>query len=251
MPRPEEQGINLYSEGSLHAALKEAYARAGDRVEAPVEGYIADILRDELCIEIQTGSFGALRTKLSALLGTHRVLVVYPVAAVKWIAVYDAKGQELIRRRKSPRRGQEIELFGELVYLGQLARHPRLAFEVAMIEVEEVRRDDGQGSWRRKGVSIQERRLTQILSTHRFADVSSLVGLLPEGLPDPFTVRDLAEQLGIGRRLAGKIGYCLRQVGGVKMVGRDGRAYLYSRRGTDAVGTASPKVIGQDTSVCF
>ena len=58
----EAQGINIYRESALHAALKAAYALPGDRIEAPVSGYVADILRSdadgaELCIEVQTGSY--------------------------------------------------------------------------------------------------------------------------------------------------------------------------------------------------
>ena len=226
----EAQGINIYREGSLHAALKEAYALPGDRIEAPVGGYVADILRGDLCIEIQTGSFGALRTKLAALLTAQRVLVVYPVVAVKWIAVYDAAGEQLLRRRKSPRRGRAVELFSQLVYLGELVAHPRLSFEVALVEVEELRRDDGQGSWRRQGVSISERRLLRLLGTQRFDDPASLAAMLPVELPDPFTNRELAQRLGVGARLANRITYCLRQAGCLYLVGRAGRAHLFSRQ---------------------
>ncbi len=162
-------------------------------------------------------------------LPARRVLVVYPVAAIKWIAVYDAAGERLLRRRKSPRRGRAVELFSELVYLGELVAHPCLSFEVALVEVEELRRDDGQGSWRRQGVSISERRLVRLLDTQRFDDPASLVAMLPSDLPDPFTNRELLQRLGVSVRLANKITYCLRQAGCLSLVGRAGRAHLFSR----------------------
>jgi len=225
----EAQGINVYRESDLHAGLKLAYARPGDRIEAPVGGYVADILRDGLCIEVQTGSFGALRAKLAALLETHRVLLVYPVATLKWVAVYDAAGETLLRRRRSPRRGQPLELFAELVYLGELLAHPRLSYEVALVEMEEVRRDDGRGSWRRKGVSIDQRRLLRLVSTQRFVGPEGLAEVLLPELAEPFTNRQLAACLGVGRRLAGKVTYSLRQAGRLHTAGRAGRELLFAR----------------------
>lgn len=229
----EAQGINIYRESDLHAALKAAYAEPGDRIEAPVGGYVADILRGDLCIEVQTGSFGALRAKLAALLATHRVLLVYPVASSKWIALYDAAGERLLRRRRSPRRGQPLELFAELVYLGELLAHPGLSYEVALVEVEEVRRDDGRGSWRRKGVSIDQRHLLRLVATQRFAGPDGLAAVLPAELPDPFTNRQLAGSLGVGRRLAGKITYSLRQAGRLHLAGQARREYLFARVGNE------------------
>jgi len=229
----EAQGINIYRESALHAALKQAYAQPGDRVEAPVCGYVTDILRttpggSDLCIEVQTGSFGALKPKLAALLATQRVLVVYPVAAIKWIAVYDAAGEVLLRRRRSPRKGLALELFSELVYLGELLAHPSLAFEVALVEVEELRRDDGQGSWRRQGVSISDRQLLRLLDTERHDGPDGLANVLPAGLPDPFTNRALAKALGVRERLARQITYALRLAGRVYLVGRVGREHQFT-----------------------
>ena len=51
--------IGVLNEGHLHAALKDWYARPGDRVEVPVEAYHVDLVRDGLLIEIQTGSFSS------------------------------------------------------------------------------------------------------------------------------------------------------------------------------------------------
>ena len=45
----------------------------GDRTEQPVDGYVADLVRGDELIEIQTRNFGALKRKLSALLQNHAV----------------------------------------------------------------------------------------------------------------------------------------------------------------------------------
>ena len=50
-------GIGLLNEKPLHASLKQWYARPGDRFEVAVDGFVIDIVRDDLLIEIQTRNF--------------------------------------------------------------------------------------------------------------------------------------------------------------------------------------------------
>jgi hypothetical protein len=47
-------GIGQLNEKALHASLKQWYARPGDRFEVAVGGFVIDIVRAELLIEIQT-----------------------------------------------------------------------------------------------------------------------------------------------------------------------------------------------------
>ena len=162
-PTAEEQhetiAIGSLNEGSLHAGVKAWCSRPGDRLEATIDGYVIDIVRDDLLIEIQTGSFSSIRPKLRALVESHRVQMVYPIPRDKWIVVTSADGHEVIRRRKSPKRGRITDVFEHLVYLPMLMNEPRFSLRVLMTQQEEIRRDDGKGSWRRKGVSIVDRHL--------------------------------------------------------------------------------------------
>ncbi len=57
-------GINVYNEGPLHAAIKAYIAQPGDVFETEVDGYIIDVQRGDLLIEVQTRNFSALRVKL-------------------------------------------------------------------------------------------------------------------------------------------------------------------------------------------
>jgi hypothetical protein len=64
-------------EGPLHAALKAALVRPGDRLEVPVGRFVIDLVRaDGELVEVQTGGFGALAGKLDALLDEHRIRIV-------------------------------------------------------------------------------------------------------------------------------------------------------------------------------
>jgi hypothetical protein len=218
--------IGSLNEKPLHAALKQWYRRDGDPVEVPMEGFVVDVVRDGLLIEIQTRGFASMRRKFDRLLDFHSMLLVYPVAVEKWIVKLDEDGSEVSRRR-SPKRGIAADVCEELVSFPSLLSHPNFTLEVALVEEEEVRRPDAKKGWRRGGFVIEERRLVHVLGTVEIASPEGLLGLLPEGLPDPFTTADLAQGLGRSRHLAQEVAYCMRMSGAVDTVGRGKRGILY------------------------
>jgi hypothetical protein len=57
--------VSVLNEKPLHAALKEWYAQPGDLLEVSVDGYVADIARGHLLVEIQTRNFAAIKQKLA------------------------------------------------------------------------------------------------------------------------------------------------------------------------------------------
>jgi len=218
--------IGSLNEKPLHAALKEWYRREGDLVEAPIDGFVVDLARDGLLIEIQTRGFSSMRRKLDRLLDSYSIRLVHPVAVEKWIVKLDEDGREASRRR-SPKRGMSADVCAELVSFPSLLSHPNFTLEVALVEEEEVRRPDAKKGWRRGGFVIEERRLVDVRETVEFDCPSALLGLLPEGLPDPFTTADVADGLGRSRHLAQEVAYCLRVSGAVTTAGRDKRGILY------------------------
>jgi len=220
----------------LHMALQSFYARrhgARDegRVEVEMDGYRADVLRGEVIYEIQTGSFTAIRDKLRALAREHPVVLVHSIPRYKFIAHIDPDTGAELSCRRSPKQAQPVEVFGELVYAPDLLRRDNLSLEIVITAERELRCDDGAGSWRRKGVSIVGRELMAILEILRFDRPADLAGLLPAGLPEPFTTADLAEAGQMRSRLAGRMAYALREAGAIEQVGKRGRAYLYERTG--------------------
>lgn len=195
-------------------------------MEVAVDGFVVDLVRDGLLIEIQTRNFASIRRKLDRLLDSHMMRLVHPVAATKWIVKLDQDGSELSRRR-SPKRGIAADVCEELVSFPSLLSHPNFTLEIALIEEEEIRRPDVEKGWRRGGFVIEERRLVDVLERVELGSPEDLLGLLPEGLPDPFTTADLADGLGRSRHLAREVAYCIRVSGAVETVGRDKRGILY------------------------
>jgi hypothetical protein len=220
--------IGTLRESSLHASLKELYAREGDELEVVKNGYVVDLVRPDELVEFQTGNFGGLRTKLAALLEQHRVRVVHPVAVETTILRIDADG--VVRsRRRSPQRGCHLSLFDELVALPALAAHPSLTFEVVLVRVEEHRLDAPRTRRRRKPWRVVDRVLVELLGARTYGGAVGLGSVLPARLEDPFTTLELARTLEIPRDLAQRVAYTLREAGLIDAAGRRGRAVEYVR----------------------
>jgi hypothetical protein len=228
-PSANSHPIGTLNEGPLHAGLKAWYAQPGDQSEVWVDGFVVDLLRGTQVIEIQTAGFASIRHKVRTLVADHPLRLVYPVAQEKWIVKVGEEGQSQLSRRKSPKRGRVDEVFAELVSFPELIAHPNFALEVLLIQEEEVRRYNGSRAWRRRGWVTQERRLLQIVGSHRFEAPPDMARLLPAGLDQPFTTADLAQATGSARRLAQKMAYCLRKMGALEVCGKAGRALLYVR----------------------
>jgi hypothetical protein len=213
------------TEQSLHNQLKAWYAGGGEE-EATVDGYVVDVVRDGLLIEVQTGNFSAIKDKLRDLVEDHRVRLVHPVPRVKHIVRLDGDGAQVSRRR-SPKRGRVEDVFYELVYIPEICASEGFELEVALVDAEEYLIDDRRGSWRRRGWSVHDRRLVEVVERRVFTGTRDYIDLLPEGLPPEFTARQLAKAAGLRVRLAQKMVYCLRRMKVVEVCGKKGKANLY------------------------
>ena len=225
--------VGTLGEKPLHAALKRWYADRGDRIEEPVGGFVIDIVRDGVLIEIQTSGFASMKRKLATLLDRHAVHLVHPIAIEKWIVRRGESGA-VISRRRSPKRGAAIDVFGELVSFPELIAHAGMTIELLLIREEEVRRFDGNKGWRRKGWVVEERRLLEVVDRLLIDSPETLVALLPSAVPPRFTTADVAAALRRHRRLAQQMTYCLRRAGVIEMVGKERNAIVYSRTDSPA-----------------
>ena len=226
MEEPTPQ-IGTLGEKPLHASLKRWYARSGDRLEIPVDGFVIDLVRGDLLIEVQTRGFSSMKRKISTLLETgHHVRIVHPIPIDKWIVKVDADGT-ILSRRRSPKHGIPTDVFAELVSFPDLLAHPHLEIEVILTNEEEYRLHTTDRSWRRKGWTVEERRLVDVVDTLLISNTDDLAALVPTGLPEPFTTADLATKLGRSRRAAQQMAYCLRVADVIIAVGKSGNAVKY------------------------
>lgn len=223
-------GIGTLRERPLHASLKRLYAEPGDRTEVAVDGYIIDLVRGDLLIEVQTRGLSSARHKVAALLARgHRLRVISPIAVDTWIVKFDADG--VLGRRRSPRHGIASDVFAELVSVATLLADPRLEFDLVLVDLEERRFHAPDGPWRRKGWTVEERRLIEVVGTLPLRGVADLAALLPPGLPERFTTAELATCLRRPRRAAQQMAYCLRLVGVIVAEGKRRRDVEYRLAG--------------------
>ena len=101
----ERYGIGTLSEKTVHAVVKHYMEPNEDYHEVPLEGFVADIFREDAVTEIQTAHFNVLRRKLDKFLPLYPVTIVYPIPAVKWVIWVDPGSGAEVSRRKSPKKG--------------------------------------------------------------------------------------------------------------------------------------------------
>jgi hypothetical protein len=217
--------IGTLNEGRLHADLKAWYARPGDRLEQPVDGYVVDLVRDGLLVEFQTAGFAPLRKKLDRLLAGHDVRLVVPIALTRRIVRLSPDG-EVLSARRSPKRGRAEDVFARLVSLPALLAHPRFELELLLTHEQELRRHEEGRAWRRRGWVVAGRSLVAVERSVVLASTADALALLPT-LPEAFDTADLAAAAGCPRRLAQQMAYCLRALGAFEQTGKRGGAALY------------------------
>ncbi|MGD2104987.1 MAG: hypothetical protein PVJ55_07745 [Anaerolineae bacterium] len=227
---PSDNGSNhigRLNEQPLHAALKERYATPGAAREVTVDGFVIDVVRDDLLLEIQTGNFASVKTKMAWLAARHPVRLVYPIVRERWLLKLPKEKGGETERRKSPKRGRVEEVFKELVSFPELLCEETFSLEVALIQEEQLRRWDPAEGWRQNGWVTVESRLLDVVGRRVFRSPDDMASTVPEGLPERFTTADLAEALDGPRYLAQKMAYCLRRMGVITKIGNRGQSYLY------------------------
>jgi hypothetical protein len=216
-------------ETSLHRDLKTLYAGNDSQFELSLGGYRIDVASADRLVEIQLGSLAAIRDKVRVLLRDHRVIVVKPIIVRKTLVKRINQSGLIASRRLSPKQGTILDLFDEMVHFTRAFPHKRLTLEVPMIDAEEWRYP-GHGRrrrWRRDDHQVEDQKLIAIHETYRFQTAADLTRLVSCPLPQPFHTGQLAKSLGVHRRMAQRIAYCLRQTGAVCDVGKQGNTRLY------------------------
>lgn len=209
--------IGTLNEGSLHAALKTFFAEPGDQFEVPIDGFVADISRDtkqgKMLIEIQTSSFAAMRKKLTKLLDSHQIKVIFPVAKETLIV------KPGVKPRKSPKKETTHTIFKELVSIPELLTHSNLSFDVVKVTVKKIKEYDPKIRRKRGGFRTINTELDAVHETQHFSGINDFMDLLPNNLPPVFTTAHVAANAKIPRSVAQQMVYCFRHAGSLIQVG--------------------------------
>lgn len=230
--KQSKNNIGRLNEYTIHAQLKELYETPDSVCESPVGNYIIDVIDKGKLIEIQTKNFSGIRKKLEKLVEKHPVLLIAPLPAVTHIVVMDENNEHVLYRRKSPKKNAIQGIASELCRITSVLDHPNFTLKVLLTEEEDIRINDGKGSWRRKGISLADRKLVAILEEHLFSEKKDYLRLLPPQLfpPSPseeFTNSDIFRLMKIPLRTAQQITYCLKKISLIEVTRKSGKKQFF------------------------
>ncbi|WP_010293171.1 hypothetical protein [Clostridium senegalense] len=217
--------IGQMKEKTIHRQLKEMYSEGTGEMEVTCLGYIVDVVKENIVYEIQSKNFYNIKEKIKKLCTENKVVLVHPIAVENIIITLNKKG-EIIRSRKSPKKGQVENIFDELVSAPEFINEKNLTIQILLISKEELRIDDGKGSWRRKGVSKLDNNLVGIFQTINLNEPYDYLRFLSKKSMS-FTNRQLASELNISIGIARKITYTLKKAGILDGTEKIGREILY------------------------
>lgn len=225
----EKNGIGTLQEKTLHAVLKNFYEPDLAHQEVKVEKFVADILREGEIIEIQTRNFNNMRNKLDTFLELYPVTIVYPIIHTKWLYWINEETGEVSAKRKSPKRGSFYDAFYELYKIKKYLRNPNLHICLTLLDAEEYRLLNGWSKDKKKGSTRYDRIPTILVDELFIGNAEDYICLLPDEVPEKFTVKDYAVHTHIPVRYAQLAINIFKYVGVIEQVGKKGRSYLYKR----------------------
>lgn len=233
----DTQVIGIQKEKILHRTLKyyicndEQYHEV--KVSKERKGVLfADIKMDNQIYEIQTRSFNALRDKLNEFLKTYQVTVVYPIASHKTIFKINEENH-LLSNKKSPKKGNPLDLFYELYKIKGYLNHPNLFFKIIMLDMDEYRKEVKKKHYRSSGYEriVQiPKRVERIIDLKRNSDYIHLLGEYP--LNEEFISKEFAKATHLTIKKAMVTLHVLTYMGIVTRIGKANRSYVYKIKKT-------------------
>ncbi len=220
-------GIGTLGEKTVHSTLKQYLSDDLSCQEIKIGSYFADVCINGHIFEIQTRQFGKLRDKLAYFLPEHKVTVVYPVSSVNYLRWVDTASGEVSAPKKSPRRGNPLNVFAELYRIRSFLSHPNFSLKIVLLETEEYRILDGYGKDKKKRATKCDRLPLSLIAEYNIDIPADYMMLLPPDLPDVFTATEFAKSARISPDVARTALLLLSELSVVSRTGKQQNAYLY------------------------
>lgn len=225
----ERKQIGTLGEKTVHAVLKNYLEPDISYHEIPIEGFYADIAREDEIIEIQTRNFNTLRRKLDVFLKRGFVTVVYPIPYIKWLRWIDEETGEVTGRRKSPKTGSAYMAFYELYKIKEYLTHPNLRIHIILMNMEESRLLNGWSRDKKRGSTRFDRIPLDIIEEIYIDGQEDYVRLIPEKLETGFTSKEYQMASRLSRSRSQTALNVLNYVGAVERIGKIGNSYKYKK----------------------
>lgn len=223
----EKLTIGVRQEKILHRTIKYYLEPNEEFHEIKIGKMYADIKKDDLIYEIQTGNFNVLRHKLDTFLPKFKVCIVYPIAYNKTIQLIDESGE--ITTRKSPKKGSSFSLFIELYKIKTYLTDPNLVFKVLLIDMEEYRTKTTKKHYHSKGFQKEVQipiNLVKEYDINSIEDIYILFDDYPK-LKENFTSKEFARIIKVSPNKANTILNVLNHLNVVERIDKNKNAYVY------------------------
>ncbi|MBQ8407803.1 MAG: hypothetical protein IJY39_02950 [Clostridia bacterium] len=243
-------GIGTLGEKQMHAAIKRFICPDESKHEILIDGsagcieracdgednkkqkkrrFVADVLDGNTIYEIQTGGFSPLRDKIAWILEntTYNVMVIHPIAETKWVSTINNKTGSIENRKKSPLKGRVEDIASELYFFRDFIASPRFSLVILMMEGEQYKKNMQTDGRKRPRYRKYELIPISLLRAYIFKGVEDYKLFLPEGLPNPFCVKNYSEKTKIRGMDAYSIVKTLMHLGLVEEHGNLGKAAAY------------------------
>ena len=219
-------------ETTLHQQLKHSYAETAAQTEVQLGRFRIDAVRGDELIEVQCASLSAISGKCSKLLQRHTLRVVKPVIMRTRITKLTSETGEVKSRRMSPKRGNVLDLFEELIYFTRVFPHANLTIEVPLVHVEQIRipsKKRRRRSWHKdyRVLDVKWESTEETIELHEATDLLKLIAMPKNS--NEFNTADLAKAIKRPRHQAQQIAYVLRKTGAIDQQGRNRGGIVYSR----------------------
>lgn len=216
------KGIGTYQEKTLHKVIKNYYSDNPNEQEIKVDGYICDIVKDDIIIEIQTRALNKLKNKLEKLLPNHKIKVVYPIPYIKYLCWLD--DGEVVSERKSPKVGSIYDISKELYKIKWFLANPNLELTILLISLKEYRNLDGYSKDKKRGSTRYDRVPLELVSEIVVNDYHMFVPF-----EEPFTSKDYAKKTKQNLSRAQTLLTILQYLNIIEVIGKDKRYNIYKK----------------------
>ena len=244
----EYEGIGTLAEKQMHAAIKRFICPDEGCHEVKIDGselcidksdsdndkkkkrrFVADILKGNTIYEIQTEDFAPLTNKIKWILEntTYNIVLIHPIAEIKWLNYISAKTGEIEKRQRSPLKGKFTDVANDLYFIRDFIGNPRFSLMLLMVEAEQYKKNTVKDARRRPKYRKYELIPVSLLSAYVFRSVEDYRLFIPSGLPDPFCVKNYSALSGIRGMDAYSIVKTLIHIGLLEESGNLGRAKAY------------------------
>lgn len=220
--------IGTLSEKSIHLEIKNYLEPRKEYQEVKVGNYIADIKRDNEIFEVQTQQFKNLISKLNYYIkNRYNITIVYPLIQEKYINWIDPISTEIVERRKSSYKKYIQDIFKELYWIKDYIANEQIKLKIITLTAEEYKYLDGYGQNQKYKATKIDKVPSKIINEINIQSVNDFKIFLPDTLPKEFTSKDFQKYTRSRSKYLGSGLKILREIGVIKVVRKQGNAYVY------------------------